>query len=362
MTSPAIQRVVVEEDALGFRRTSAWLQALAHVPLEIRSADSQEIDLEGEMGKGVLHIVRFKGAFLKPCPGTKAYICCGYQVLNIGTNCPMDCSYCILQAYFNQPNLRVFANLDEEIDRVVEQIDQHPDRTFRIGTGEFTDSLALEPLLGWSNLLLPRLCSRRNVVLELKTKTTHVEGLIRAPVRDRAVISWSLNSPRMVSREERGASALKKRIETAGRCQEEGFTVGFHFDPLVAHADWREGYLRTLELLDRYVDPKKIIWMSLGSFRFMPSLKEVIRRRHPSSEILNGEFVPGLDGKMRYFKPIRMELYAFMREHLDRWYPNLGLYLCMESDEVWERSMGWSPGNSEGLSNYLDRRVAAFFE
>ncbi len=69
-----------------------------------------------------------------------------------------------------------------------------------------------------------------------------------------------------------------------------------------------------MELLDRYVDPKKIIWMSLGSFRFMPSLKEVIRRRHPSSELLNGEFVPGLDGKMRYFKPIRMELYAFMRE------------------------------------------------
>jgi spore photoproduct lyase len=361
MTSPAIQRVVVEKEALGFKRTSAWLQALSHVPVEIRPADSQGNDLEDEMGKGVLHVVRFKGAFLKPCPGTKAYICCGYQILNIGTNCPMDCSYCILQAYVNQPNLRVFANLDEEIDQVVDQIDQHPDRTFRIGTGEFTDSLALEPLLGWSDLLLSKLCSKKNVVLELKTKTTHVEGLINGPVRDRVVISWSLNSPRMVSREERGASALRKRIETAGRCQAEGFTVGFHFDPLVAHADWREEYLRTVELLDRYVDPKKIIWISLGSFRFMPNLKEVIRRRHPTSELLNGEFVPGLDGKMRYFKPIRIELYAFMREHLDRWHPNLGLYLCMESNEVWKRALGWSPGDSEGLSNYLDRRVAVFF-
>jgi spore photoproduct lyase len=199
------------------------------------------------------------------------------------------------------------------------------------------------------------------VLLELKTKTTNVEGLIKAPVRDRVVISWSLNSPRMVSREERGASSLKKRIETAARCQAEGFTVGFHFDPLVAHAGWREGYLRTLELLDRHVDPKRIIWMSLGSFRFMPNLKEVIRRRHPSSEVLNGEFVTGLDGKMRYFKPIRMELYAFMRENLDRWHPNLGLYLCMESDEVWTQALGWSPGDSEGLSSYLDRRVAAFF-
>jgi spore photoproduct lyase len=361
MNSPVIKRVVVEEEALGLGRTSAWLRALPHVPVEIRPADSQKVGQEGEMGKEVLHILRFKGAFLKPCPGTKTYICCGYQILNIGTNCPMDCSYCILQAYFNQPNLRVFANIDEEIDRVLAEIDRNPDHIFRIGTGEFTDSLALEPLLKWSELLLPRLCSRRNVLLELKTKTTHVEGLIDAPFRDRVVISWSLNSPRMVSREERGAATLKKRIETAGRCQREGFTVGFHFDPLVAHTDWREGYLRTIDLLDRHVDPKKVIWMSLGSFRFMPNLKQVIRRRHPASELLRGEFVTGLDGKMRYFKPIRMGLYGFVREHLDRWHPNLGLYLCMESDEVWEAAMGWSPGDSEGLSSYLDGRVAAFF-
>jgi spore photoproduct lyase len=361
MNSPAIQRVVVEENALGLRRTSALLRALRDVPVEIRPAGWQPGDLEGEMGKGVLHVVRFKGAFLKPCPGTKEYICCGYQILNIGTNCPMDCSYCILQAYFNQPNLRIFANLDEEIDGVVEQIDQHPERIFRIGTGEFTDSLALEPVMRWSGLLLPKLCSRRNVVLELKTKTTHVEELIRARVRERVIISWSLNSAHMVSKEERGASGLKRRIQTAALCQAEGFVVGFHFDPLVAHSDWRDEYLKTMELLDRYVDPKKVIWMSLGSFRFMPNLKEVIRRRHPSSEILNGEFVPGLDGKMRYFKPIRIDLYAFMREHLNRWFPNLGLYLCMESSEVWERSLGWSPGDSKGLSQYLDQRAAAFF-
>jgi spore photoproduct lyase len=361
-TRTAVQRVVVDEDALGLPRTWAWLQSLAHLPLEIRPSNSQVAHFEGEMGKDVLQIVRFKGAFLKPCPGTKSYICCGYQILNVGTNCPMDCSYCILQAYFNQPNLRVFANLDQEINRLVKQIDHHPDRVFRIGTGEFTDSLALEPLLRWTDLLLPRLCSRKNVVVELKTKTTHVEELIKTSVRERVVISWSLNSPRMVSREEKGASSLKSRIETAGRCQAEGFTVGFHFDPLVAHTDWKEGYLRTMELLDRYVDPKKIIWMSLGSFRYMPGLKEVIRRRHPASELLNGEFVPGLDGKMRYFKPIRVELYRFMRQHLDDWYRNLGLYLCMESNEVWERALGWSPGDSEGLARYLDRRAATFFK
>jgi spore photoproduct lyase len=113
--------------------------------------------------------------------------------------------------------------------------------------------------------------------------------------------------------------------------------------------------------MDKYIDPKGVVWVSLGSFRFMRELKAIIRRRHPSSCVLDGEFITGLDGKMRYFKPIRVELYTFMRESLEQWHKDLGPYLCMESNDVWEKSMGWSPNNSNGLRNYLDGRVREIF-
>ena len=93
----------------------------------------------------------------------------------------------------------------------------------------------------------------------------------------------------------------------------------------------------------------------------MPGLKQIIRKRHKQTCVLDGEFIMGLDGKMRYFKPIRIDLYGFLRENLEKWHPELGLYLCMESDEVWQKSLGWSPCNSSGLSNYLDKRVMEFF-
>jgi spore photoproduct lyase len=64
---------------------------------------------------------------------------------------------------------------------------------------------------------------------------------------------------------------------------------------------------------------------------------------------------------MRYFKPIRLDLYAFMKENLEKWYPDLCLYFCMESDDVWNKTLGWSPENSEGLCDYLDRRVVEIF-
>ena len=91
------------------------------------------------MGKDTLHLLNNKGEFLKPCPGTSGYICCGYQILNLATNCPLDCTYCILQHYFNQPNLRVFANLEQGLQSALKTIDGHPERVFRVGTGEFTN-------------------------------------------------------------------------------------------------------------------------------------------------------------------------------------------------------------------------------
>jgi len=273
----------------------------------------------------------------------------------------MNCSYCILQAYFNQPSLRVFANLKEQLNYIASLLDSTPHKIHRIGTGEFTDSLALDPITGWSQLLIPFFAERKNAVLELKTKTDRIDGVLSSGLRERIIISWSLNSPYIASKEEHGAPAIKKRLAAARKCQTEGYAVGFHFDPLVEHQNWQDGYRKTLDLMDKFIDPRGVVWISLGCLRYMPILKPIIRERHPGTHILDGEFVPGLDGKMRYFKPIRIDLYTFVGEMLKQWSRDPAVYLCMESDGVWRESLGWSPVDSRGLSDYLDQKVAKFF-
>jgi spore photoproduct lyase len=358
----ALKRILVERavtDAEMVRDIRCRLQEL---PVQtVESAEAATRLDKPALDKETLFLMRYKGAFLKPCPGTIGYICCGYQILNLATHCPLDCSYCILQAYFNQPYLRQFVNLKEGMDAVLQRIDSDPETTFRIGTGEFTDSLALDPVTHLTDRLLPIFSKRRNTVLELKTKTDRIERLLLSPHRDRIIVSWSLNSPYIATHEEHGAPGLRRRMEAARRCQSEGFVIGLHFDPLIVHPHWKEEYVKTIEWLDRYLDPERIIWISLGAFRFMPQLKWVIRRRHPQSRILAGEFVPGLDRKMRYFKPIRLELYGFMKEILEGWHRDLGLYLCMESDEVWRKALDWSPKDSRGLARFLDGRVRQLF-
>ena len=361
-TDITIDRIIVENGARDFEKTNDILKRLNKLPIQEEGGEHKKKGkMPIDMDKRTLRLIPFRGEFLKPCPGTKGYICCGYQILNIGTNCPMDCSYCILQAYFNQPSLRLFINLDNELGSIGNVIDKNPDRIFRIGTGEFTDSLALDHITGWSRTLLQFFSKRKNSILELKTKSDRIEGLLSSSFRDRIIVSWSLNSPETASFEEHGAPSIRKRLLAAKRCQEEGFIIGLHFDPIIHSIDWKDGYRRTLELLDRFIDPGGIIWISLGCFRYMPPLKSIIRKRHPGTKILNGEFVSGLDGKMRYFKPIRIDIYSFLREQIEAWRRDSGIYLCMESDEVWEKSMGWSPRNSKGLSRYLDERVCAIY-
>jgi spore photoproduct lyase len=355
-----IRRILLEREAEEDLIAQRIRTKLPVVPMKPVSSDDLALadDIDDELDKQSLRMVHFSGDFLKPCPGTRSYICCGYRILHVGINCPMDCSYCFLQSYLNQPSLRIFSNLEENLSAIGAIIDSHPGRVFRIGTGEFTDSLALDYLTGWTDILLPFFSLKSNCTLELKTKTTCIESLLmRRDVGQRIIVAWSLNTPRVITHEERNTASLENRILAARSCQKAGYVVAFHFDPLIHYPGWQEEYEEVIRLMEKNIDPESIIWISIGSFRYMPDLKPVIRRRFPKTRIFNGEFISGLDGKLRYFKPIRSEMYARISERLRRWHNDLGIYLCMESDEVWKQSLGWSPETSANLSSYLDNRV-----
>ena len=303
-------------------------------------------------GKELLLLSRNKGAFLKACPGTREYTCCGYQILHIGSYCTMDCSYCILQSYFHPPVLQYYVNHEDlmaELDHAFGQPGIH-----RMGTGEFTDSLIWEQ---WSDLtprLIRRFSDQSRAVLELKTKTTAVQRLKGLPHNGKTIIAWSLNTPRVIATQERGTASLKARLRAAAQCRSWGYPLAFHFDPLVIYPGCEDEYRLVLEELFAALSPKDIVWISMGTFRFMPALKPVIEQRFPRSKIVYGEFIPGLDGKMRYFKPLRIALYRFMAQSIDRLAPGLTTYLCMEDDQVWTQSMGFTPQSRGGLPAMLD--------
>ena len=309
----------------------------------------------GFNGKRRLLLCRNRGRFLEACPGTgRGYRCCLYLILNTGLGCPLSCTYCVLQAYLNNPFLTLFVNRDDMFDELERSARIAPGRFLRIGTGEYMDSLALEHLTGSVPAVAEFFRNRPHLILELKTKTTNIASLLEHDYSSSFIVSWSLNAAEICAHEEMGAAPLVDRILAARALIERGYRVGFHFDPVIAHKGWEEGYRATVELLKKHIPPERVVWISIGSLRFMPRLKAIAQATFPHTSIYTGEFVPGLDGKMRYLQEIRLELYTSLIGWLREYSKNIELYFCMESPSVWRRSMGFSPSSNWELKKRLD--------
>lgn len=307
--------------------------------------------------KSLLYITRNKGAVVRPCPGTSHYTCCDYTILHTGTFCTMDCAYCILQAYFHPPVLQYFAGLDQIKQPLTHLFSQN--RIFRIGTGEYTDSLIWERFTPGPRFLVNLFAKQSNCLLELKTKTVNVESLLNLDHNRKTVLAWSVNTPAIIRSEEKGATRLETRLKTAKRCEAKGYPLAFHFDPLVLYDGCEADYARVIHDIFSHIRPESIVWISLGSFRFMPALKPIIEKRFPSSTICYGEFILGLDNKMRYFKPLRIQLYQRLVTLIQEYAPNVRVYFCMEDQEVWEKTLGFFPKEKGELGHLLDRSAVS---
>ncbi len=308
-------------------------------------------------GKHILHLTRNRGQFLKRCPATREYRCCDYQVINIGMNCPLDCTYCILQAYLNNPWLSFFLNTDDMLRELAPVLAEK--KINRVGTGEFTDSLVLDRLTGLSVILIKKFRRHRHAILELKTKTVEIANLLSVDPEGHCLVSWSLNAPEVAKTEELRTASLNQRLQAAAKVAANGYHLGFHFDPVIFHPGWEEGYRNTIARLFTAVPAEKIVWISVGAFRFLPELKKIATARFPGSDIYYEEFITGLDNKYRYFRTMREDLYATvvngLKEHA---HPGTCIYFCMESDEIWQRVMGFTPEEQGGVPAMLDRAAA----
>jgi len=361
-----IEKIYLDEKAEKDWVSQAVLKSFSHVSVE-RVTDKRDLikaslsrqDPIGT-GKKNLLITPFYGKRLKPCPGTSLHICCGYHVINALTNCPMDCSYCVLQGYLNNPFLTLYSNWDDLLQEIEAFLSLEHRCLPRLGTGELSDSLALDTIFPVSQRLVSFFAEKQRGVLELKTKTAAVDHLLPLDHRGRTVVSWSINPPGLIEEEERRTAPLEERLLAARKCQERGYPVGFHFDPLIHHEGWEKGYREAVQQLLFKMDTRRIAWISLGAFRYPPHLKGVSRERFPDARVFLGELFPGRDGKFRYLEEIRVEMYRKMAGWLREGDPDLFVYLCMESQEVWEKVFGWFPTGSNHLNHLFERQLQKF--
>lgn len=309
------------------------------------------------LGRRLLWIARKKGRFLKPCPASHRSLCCNYFVASLGSNCHLECTYCYLQSFLNNPFMVVYANLEDFFSELEELWHERPDQPYRIGTGEIADSLALDPLTGIAPLLVSFFAQQKRAILELKTKSDCVDGLLDLDHGGRSVVSWSMNSHFVAASEEFKTASIDCRIECALRCQQAGYRVGFHFDPMVYYRGWEPDYRAVVDQIFESLNESQIAWISLGGLRFPRGLREAVKQRFPHSALPYGELVAGPDGRFQYFRPLRQEMYSAMLASIRRHTRRDLTFLCSETPVVWQNVFDRPPSCDAELDEKMNGLV-----
>jgi len=169
-----------------------------------------------------------QGNIVRDCPGTKDHICCGYKTIDLIEGCALSCSYCILKAYLSTPAITIH----DDIPYITSQIDDMTGREtrhiLRFGTGELSDSLALDRRYKLNRPLVEFFGERKNALLELKSKWAYIDHLI-PHLNPYTIISFSIAPQRIIDEEEKRTSPLYKRLKTARKAQDAGCFVGLQY-------------------------------------------------------------------------------------------------------------------------------------
>ena len=265
-----------------------------------------------------------------PCPvdGEKTR-CCKLRTLDAVMQCAFGCSYCSIQAFYNENEIRIVSNLREKLERM-----EIGDDVWHIGTGQASDSLLLGDDYGTLSALASFAEKHPNIVLEMKSKAGR--DVFNRPWPRNMVFTWSLNAPTIIEKEEHFTASLSERLRMAQKARDNGNLVGFHIHPMFYFKGWEKEYGEVVEAIVSNFRPEEICMIGIGTLTFTKAVIKRLREMGQESKVLQmelteaaGKYSYPLDKKEKMFRHI----YASFPEEYRK---GVFFYLCMEDPTLWK--------------------------
>ena len=265
-----------------------------------------------------------------PCPvdGEKTR-CCKLRTLDAVMQCAFGCSYCSIQAFYNENEIRIVSNLREKLEAM-----EIGDDVWHIGTGQASDSHLLGDDYGTLSALASFAEKHPNIVLEMKSKAGR--DVFNRPWPRNMVFTWSLNAPTIIEKEEHFTASLSERLRMAQKARDNGNLVGFHIHPMFYFKGWEKEYGEVVEAIVSNFRPEEICMIGIGTLTFTKAVIKRLREMGQESKVLQmelteaaGKYSYPLDKKEKMFRHI----YASFPEEYRK---GVFFYLCMEDPSLWK--------------------------
>jgi len=328
------QKVIIEKDILHHPKTKEILKKINYK--NVVETDSYR-DIFEKVKKPYLQkrdnlnliIAIKKGELVKEAPDAYGLGKEKHFYFIHAYNCIYECEYCYLQGYFNSPDLVLFINHDDIINQIQEKIKLFSDAWFH--AGEFSDSLALSHITGEISEYHELFKQNPEAKLELRTKSANIKVLRSLAPLKNLFVTYSLSPKDIAKSIDHKAAPMNSRLEAIRKLHKMGHQIGIHFDPIIYTTDWEQKYVELIENIHANIPIDQVQFFSLGVVRFTKDVFQEFKNNYPNSKIHMATFVSSFDDKIRYPKPLRLNILRGVKELLIHYGADeKNIYLCME--------------------------------
>ena len=250
--------------------------------------------------------------------------------LSYENNCPFNCLYCYLRDYFNHSAFIFYVNLED----MFAELDKFNKSNIMISAGIVNDTLVHDNLTNVTHDLIGYFKNRPELILELRTKSHNINNLLKITPHKNILISFTFSPQEVIDRYELGASSLKERVLAAKKLQEHGYSIGLRLDPMIDIEGSDIAYQNMIQEIFSILDLTKIRDIGVGTIRYKKGLRQKVLAER-NTDLFFNEFIVGIDGKERYFKKIRIDMYKNIVNSINK-YGNFDIYLGMEPQYIWD--------------------------
>lgn len=232
-------------------------------------------------------------------------------------NCLFDCDYCFLQGMHRSANILVNVNLPDYLHAV----DRHlaEEGHLYLSISYLSDILGFERHFGMVRRWIEVARHRQNLEIEVRTKSEGFPTIADLKPHRGIVLTWSLSPDVVARRSEAGTAAFAHRLLDARRAAQQGWRVRLCFDPIIITDDWQEHYDDAIQQVFRRMPPDSVEEISFGVFRMHPDFLRRIQTFRSAESLERGVQVgPAVAA---YQDQLREEVFAFMRDRLERHLP-----------------------------------------
>lgn len=232
-------------------------------------------------------------------------------------NCIFDCEYCYLKGMYPSANIVVFVNLEDIFAEVERMLENHP---VYLCVSYDTDLLALEQIIGYAQEWYVFAAKHNNLKIEIRTKCANSSFVHSVTPTPGVIYAFTLSPQTVIEAFEHHTPSLTERLSCAAELIRAGCPVRLCFDPMIYVPDWQQHYEKMLEQIYHMIDMKKIVDVSVGTFRISQDYLKNMRKQEPDSAVIWFPFQKE-DGYCHYPDELMEQMEYFLTQRLEEQIP-----------------------------------------